>query len=799
LISKWAAGIRPAAQQINPYQCDGVPLQKMKIRLSIPLLTFFISSTIVVAQPAKRPFTVEDDIRLETFVGESLRPDALFSPDVDFVGVYGRRGLLEVNRPENSLRIYQTRDIVNAMEHPQLPPPAPVWVITRSTESEGPIIHNWRWLPDSSGVVFLQRGDGGNYRIVLADVRKQTVEYLTPATTRIGEYANFDVRDRYHYIYEAVGEAEWKAHEKKTEAEHRGRMIVGTGRDIDELILPDDPVTEKISAPKSHLWAVRGGQPFEIKLNGAPLTADGVPALSPDGRFLLTKQSVAEVPKSWETLYPPPFPASHDRIHEGQNTASQYVLIDLQTGSVKALTGAPTAEDGGWNAAVFGHPSWSNNGQAVLLPGTFISGNNPPSRPCLAVVDIPSAKASCVEELKGRTEDGVEDGYHTIWSLQFFNGDPQRVLVSSSKKGEGWLSLESVLYQLSAAGLWQESGRFQGIPGYGHDHLELAIRQSFSEPPLLVASEGSKSRVIWDPNPQLKDIEFPSGSVYEWKDSQGRKFKGGLFRPTNYKRGRRYPLLIQTHGFENVFFLPDGPGFGTFAAAELASAGMFVLQVSEDCPGVLDVTPEEAPCAASAYESAARQLVADGLVDEESVGIAGFSRSCMYVMEALTSGSFHFKAALVIDGIMLDYLEYIVWPAMAGESDKMIGARPFGEGLQQWFKRSQGFKFDRINAPLMVVGEGAVSTLIMWHPYAVLHHLNKPVDLIMLNTDEHMITNPAMRLVAQGNTLDWFRFWLQGYEDPDPAKAEQYKRWRELKKLQAKTERSHNSVPGGGN
>jgi len=44
----------------------------------------------------------------------------------------------------------------------------------------------------------------------------------------------------------------------------------------------------------------------------------------------------------------------------------------------------------------------------------------------------------------------------------------------------------------------------------------------------------------------------------------------------------------------------------------------------------------------------------------------------------------------------------------------------------------------------------------MWHPYAALHQVNKPVDLIMLNTDEHMITNPAMRLVAQGGTGDWF-------------------------------------------
>jgi len=31
--------------------------------------------------------------------------------------------------------------------------------------------------------------------------------------------------------------------------------------------------------------------------------------------------------------------------------------------------------------------------------------------------------------------------------------------------------------------------------------------------------------------------------------------------------------------------------------------------------------------------------------------------------------------------------------------------------------------------------------------------------------------------------VDWMRFWLQDYEDPDMAKVEQYKRWRELRKL----------------
>jgi hypothetical protein len=76
----------------------------------------------------------------------------------------------------------------------------------------------------------------------------------------------------------------------------------------------------------------------------------------------------------------------------------------------------------------------------------------------------------------------------------------------------------------------------------------------------------------------------------------------------------------------------------------------------------------------------------------------------------------------------------------------------------------------------------------MWQPYAGLRYLQKPVDLTILNTYEHVLTNPAVRMASQGESVDWFRFWLKDEEDPDPAKAEQYKRWRELRKLQQANE-----------
>jgi hypothetical protein len=51
------------------------------------------------------------------------------------------------------------------------------------------------------------------------------------------------------------------------------------------------------------------------------------------------------------------------------------------------------------------------------------------------------------------------------------------------------------------------------------------------------------------------------------------------------------------------------------------------------------------------------------------------------------------------------------------------------------------------------------------------------------------MSNPEGRMLSQEGSVDWFRFWLKGEEDPDPAKAEQYSRWRELRKEQDQNDR----------
>jgi len=331
----------------------------------------------------------------------------------------------------------------------------------------------------------------------------------------------------------------------------------------------------------------------------------------------------------------------------------------------------------------------------------------------------------------------------------------------------------------------------------GPNALEVSVRQSFSEPPLLVAKDKQTSRVIWDPNPQLKDIQLGETTIYTWKDKDGRTWKGGLYKPDNYEKGLRYPLVIQTHGFTESEFRPSGLFPTANAARALTTAGIMVLQVGgpdaheRECG---DQTPDEAPCLAAGYAAAATQLVTDGLVNPERVGIIGFSRSCFHVMEALSTNLYDFKAASVTDGVMATYLQSIVTVDFNNNmipdfGNAVMGGPPFGGGLQQWFKRSPGFNLDKIHAPLLIVGEGPFRLLGMWEPYAGLRLLHKPADIIMLNTDEHVLTNPTVRMASQGGSVDWFRFWLKGEEgkapDWDP---DRYVRWRKLREMQEANE-----------
>ena len=746
---------------------------------------------------AGRPFTVKEEIGIAHF-GDPYGLEAdtvLFSPNHEFVAAYAERGRIDINRPEGELRFYRARDVREFLrDRLGTLSPAPIWALTQSSSTEGPVITQWRWLSDSSGIAFLQRGPHGSHRLVLADLKSTTIEPLTPDG---GDVRAYDIRDAKHYVY-ALADG---GVQQKARADRNAVAFVATGQDLVSLLFPADEHPELASlADRSDLWAVVDGKRFAVrdKDTGQGIVlftvGQGQLALAPDGESLVTVLPVAEVPTAWETLYPPPYASSAYRVRagaqdlatfSGSQLVGRYVRIDLDSGAVRWLSDGPTGEAAGWT--VMARATWSRDGRVIMLPNAFVaSRNQTAARACVAVVSVSPATISCVVPIEGPDEKGeYAENFHFIDQIRFADENGLRPVVDYFVGGmQG-----SAEYRRTAGGAWVKAQQTAGVHRAVSGRLEVSVKQGVNDPPVLVGADTKTkaTRNIWDPNSQLKDIELGEATVYGWKDKGGRNWMGGLFKPVPYEPGHRYPLVIQTHGFSTTEFRPSGVFPTAFAARALAGAGVAVLQVNA-CP--IAGTPEEGPCHVDGYETAVSQLVKEGLVDSDRIGIVGFSRTCFHVMEALTTSALHFKAASITDGVMMDYMQYLqsvddFGNSVAKEYNEMMGAPPFGDGLRLWRMRSPLFNIDKVQAPLLVVaGEGRSTLLQMWGPYAALRYLKRPAELVVLNTEEHVQSNPAARLVSQGGSVDWFRFWLQDYEDPDPAKAEQYTRWRELRKLQ---------------
>jgi len=221
------------------------------------------------------------------------------------------------------------------------------------------------------------------------------------------------------------------------------------------------------------------------------------------------------------------------------------------------------------------------------------------------------------------------------------------------------------------------------------------------------------------------------------------------------------------------------------AAQPLAIAGIVVLQMDERRDHA--ATPVEAPDQVAGIEAAISQLVADGVIDPDRVGIAGFSRTCWHIEEALLHSPKSFAAAVIADGVDFSYMQYLMFgeenPELKAEFERVNGGDPFArEDLQRWVENAPGFSLDHLQTPLRIESHGGSAILEEWETYASLRMQHKSVDLIDISDGQHLLQKPLERLASQQGVVDWFRFWLEDYEQPHPQDETEYVRWRQMRR-----------------
>lgn len=331
-------------------------------------------------------------------------------------------------------------------------------------------------------------------------------------------------------------------------------------------------------------------------------------------------------------------------------------------------------------------------------------------------------------------------------------------------------------------------------------------------PELFVYQPGDKSvRVFAKLNPQFQELTLGQAEEVRWRTSTGFEASGLLLLPPGYVKDHKYPLVIQTKPF-GTFFVCSFGNFPSFAPQPIANSGIMYLgpistrdstQRAEDYfpagyPGYRGAGGiAEAAFQMDLWDSAIRTLSDQGLIDGNAVGIVGFSRAGWYTEFILAHSRALYRAATVADNVQYSLGEY--WLSHDADTmkqyDQTYGGPPYGDTLTNWLKYSVSFNLDKIRTPLLMeeMGYGTrydnpnappISLAQSFEVFAGLNRLHKPVELYYYPSEAHEPDHPQARLATLQRNVDWYRFWLQGYERPNPEDPDQYLRWRKLRELQ---------------
>lgn len=477
-------------------------------------------------------------------------------------------------------------------------------------------------------------------------------------------------------------------------------------------------------------------------------------AISPDGKYVVIGSMLSDVPKSWADYQNEIIQqaASSDSKQTAPYPVCKVLVYDTEKKSISPLLDAPV----GLGIGII-ETHWLRADNRILLRSYL-------------PLDIP---------------DSVE---------------------RESRKKSAYpikVQIESRAIEKATSEEWRSASA-------DNSPIKIRVEEELNSPPKLVARDSTSENqaVFMDLNPQFKELEFGKVEIVSWEVGHGMVAEGGLYLPPDFVEGKRYPLVIQTHGFDRARFSMDGRSEWSsgYAARPLAARGIIVLQAfklkdrADRDPSISDsrfgVTPEQADrnFEATAYEKAVEYLDDRGLIDPNRVGIIGFSRTVCFVGYLLTHTKHHFAAASLIDGIDCGYFSTVAFREAAWDVNQINGGvAPFGDGLKVWLKESPGFLLENVDTPIQLVALRRFSVLQQWEWFVGLSAQKKAVDFVLIPDEDgnnHLLYKPWERLIVQQGLVDWFCFWLKNERNSDPLKREQYRRWEELRQSTRGTERS---------
>jgi dipeptidyl aminopeptidase/acylaminoacyl peptidase len=749
------------------------------IRLALIGIVTTLSSVFAAESPSpnapvQRAATVEDSVRLRTFVEEN--PVAV-SPDGKRVAYVLIEPNLKENHDETALYVREL-PVVEAADPPR------DWgkAVLRSRG-----IRQMQWLAGGKQLLVLHHPGGDKGSVARVDLMSGSVTTVSPGELDVEE---FSATPDGHRLALLVNVPDKEQADRF--ASPRGVLI----NEDDFLLEIDARGTAKKKASRTAVVAAEVGGGELTIFDGKRSLALMRPAISPNGRYV-TFHALGEAlpyPSAWQKD-----PAFRQWPERGFVVPPNELLraelpatIPITAPSAPRVNAASLgfAFDAGcisdqfWSMPLL----WSDDSASYLVCGPSPVGdgsavNEPlvgPYRPHhLFAID---AKTGAVQRVMDDTPQ----------ELLAFDERARRIVLMT-RNGD----LVTLRRADTDVGGWKEEQRTK-LPESGLRNLSAApadtrrfvgIHQTTTEPPdlwLLDITTGRRTPLT-EINPELREQTLGRVEKINWTGANASMNGGYLIYPVSYEAGTRYPCVILCKSWDDTFIHGGNDGLrSNFAPQALANCGFVVLMLKDTAGPYAKGTWKDLPGGISeafrgmdAFETARRELDRRGLIDPARVGIMGFSRSSWIVDFTLTHSRETWAAAVSADSGIYNYGTYLGDKNLRSGMAAMYGGPPSGETFKAWLDYAPAFSAQRVRTPLLMQYHGKISMAAEF--YSALITQGKPVELVLFPEGKHILELPLQRAGSMQGSVDWFRFWLQGYEKPNPQYPGQYARWRALR------------------
>ncbi len=305
------------------------------------------------------------------------------------------------------------------------------------------------------------------------------------------------------------------------------------------------------------------------------------------------------------------------------------------------------------------------------------------------------------------------------------------------------------------------------------DVLMLAAGSFEEFPDLRVTNSTFKTlEKVTDANPQKADLEWGSAELFHYRNVDGVKLDGAIYKPANFDPKKKYPMLVYIYErlAQNInHFVPPAPGHN-INISYYTSNGYIVIT-----PDIAYTIGYPGQSAQKCVLAAVEEIVSRGYVDEEHIGIQGHSWGGYQIAYMITrTNRFRAAAAGAPVADMISAYDGIRWgPGLPRQfqyerTQSRIGGTIWEYPLR-FIENSPIFMADRVNTPLLMIHNDA-DDAVPWYQgieyYLALRRLGKEVYMFTYNGEPHGLRRRPNQKDYTVRLQEYFDYWLKGAPKP---------------------------------